>query len=451
MVAVVAALVAVSVLVFGGFRLSTLAGRLSVTDWTRPALWSLAAAALRHAIVRRAPLPARVAAGVRAWWRHPDTHVVLPVHLATRGSVLFVGFVAVILIGFPPEAQSRWSVYRNVFFDLPARWDAGWYLGIAIDGYHFDPQAREGLQQNVAFFPAYPMLMRVISPLMGRQTLWAGVAVSLVSFYLALLYLLRLARHELASEDAAIRSVTLLAAYPFAVYFSTAYTEALFLLASVAAVYHFRRDEWWRAAAWGFAAGLTRPNGCLLSIPLGLMALEPLWRTGGLGWRPAMVRLASASAPGLGMLAFSAFIYSLTGNALAWAAQNAAWGRVYRGLGAIVSDRVAYLAEYGLYGYASTQTIDMLYLLAVLFVLGAVWPVYRRLGVPYAALILVNVLPPMAAGGLLSIGRVTSVLFPAFLWMGAVVPSRHHAAWVAAFAGLQGLVAAMFFTWRPMF
>ena len=110
-----------------------------------------------------------------------------------------------------------------------------------------------------------------------------------------------------------------------------------------------------------------------------------------------------------------------------------------------------YVAEYGLYGYASTQPLDLFYLLAVLFVLGAVWPVYRRFGLPYAVLLLVNVLPPMAAGGLLSMGRITSVLFPAFLWLGAAIPAHHRGAWVAVFACLQGFVAVMFFTWRQIF
>lgn len=458
-VAVTMALVALSVLTFGGFRLATLAGRLSVTDWIRPALWCVAALVIRHALVRRPTLPRRAGTALVRWWRHPDTRIVLPLHLATRGGVLVVGFLAVIMIGFPPSASSRWIIYENTFLDLPARWDAGWYMGIAVEGYQFNPAARPDLQQNIAFFPAYPMLMRFVSPLMGRQALWAGVMVSLVAFFMALGYLLRLARLELRDEGAALAAVTMLAAYPFAVYFSAAYTEALFLLTTVAAVYHFRREQWWQAAAWGFVAGLTRPNGAFLSVPLGLMALQPLWAARSWrphlppagGWGPLAVRLASASAPGLGMLSFSAFIYSLTGDPFKWTAQNAAWGRAYRGLETIVTDRVAYVAEYGPYGYASTQPLDLFYLLAALFVLGAVWPVYRRFGLPYAVLLLVNVLPPMAAGGLLSIGRITSVLFPAFLWLGAAIPAHQRGAWVAVFACLQGFVAVMFFTWRQIF
>ena len=101
--------------------------------------------------------------------------------------------------------------------------------------------------------------------------------------------------------------------------------------------------------------------------------------------------------------------------------------------------------------YASTQTIDLFYALAVMLALAAVFPVYRRFGVPFAVFILITILPPMSAGGLLSMGRVTSVLFPVFLWLGAAVPARHRAAWTCVFALLQGFAAVMFFTWRPLF
>jgi Mannosyltransferase (PIG-V) len=459
--AILAALLAISVVVFGGFRIWMFGARLSVMDATRPAMLSLLALVIRHVALRRNPLPQHVASSVVAWWRRPDTRLLLPIHVSTRAGVIVVGFLAVILIGYPPEAMStRWSLYPdNAFLDLPARWDTGWYLGVATEGYQYNPDARRDYQQNIAFFPAFPMLMRFFSPVLGRQPLWTGVAISLVSFFLALGYLLRLARMELGDDDSAITAVTLLATYPFAVFYSVAYTEALFLLTITGAVYHFRREQLVRSACWGIVAGLTRPNGCFLSIVLGLMAIAPLWEAKrslpalppAIGWPRLSARIVAAAAPGIGMLIFSAYIYTLTGNAFQWTAQNAAWGREYRGLDNLVIDRVGFIATNGLYAYASTQTIDFFYLTAVLFVLGSTWPVYKRFGLPYAVMLLINVLPPLAAGGLLSMGRVTSVLFPAFLWMGGALPAQHRTAWIAFFACLQGFVAAMFFTWRPLY
>ena len=456
--AVLMAILTVSVAVAGGFRI--LDGRISVTDWWRPAMLLALALIVRHTIVRHDPLPRRIATGISAWRRNPDTRTVLPILVASRLGVLIIGFVAVVLIGFPPDTKARWHIYFNDFLDLPARWDTGWYLSIANAGYVYSPDATAAAnQQNIAFFPAYPLAVRFFSTVLGRQPLWTGVAISIVAFYFALVYLLRLARSELGDHDQAATAVILIAAYPFAVFFSAAYTESLFLLTLVGAVYHFRHNQLWRSALWGFLCGLTRPPGCLLSVVLGLMAIAPVWDRSRWrvvvpppgGWRAIAARLLAASAPGLGMLAFSAFIYRLTGHPFQWMMQNAAWGRVYRGLDSIVSIRADFIANNGFYAYVSEQTVDLFYSLAVILCLAAVWPVYRRFGLPYAVFIILNLLPPMAAGGMLSMGRVTSVLFPVFLWLGAAVPAHQRTAWIVGFAMLQAFVAVMFFTWRPVF
>jgi len=459
-ISVVIGLVALSVLLFGGFRIWVFETRLSVMAWWRPALATLLLVGIRHAVSRREPLPARLVRSVRQWWTSADTRAVLPIHLATRLGVLVIGFLSVVLVGFPME-QAPVQIYGNALLDLPARWDAGWYLTIANEGYSYsaaDPNA----QQNIAFFPAFPLVVRYLSVIAGRQPLWTGVAVSLVAFFWALVYFLRLARTHLQDEEQAVTAVLLLSAYPFALFFSAAYTEALFLLTLVGAVFHFRRGELWQAAAWGFIAGLTRPNGAFLSVVLGLMTLELFWaewrqRPGQpddgqpFRWAAHLDRLATAAAPGIGMLVYSTFILFLTGHPFQWTAQNAAWGRVYRSLDTLATDRITFVTENGLYAYVSTQPLDLFYLVSVVFILGAVWPVYRRFGGPYAVMLLINLLPPLAAGGLLSIGRVTSVLFPAFLWLAAVIPPRHRGAWVALFACLQGFAAVLFFTWRPLY
>ena len=167
--------------------------------------------------------------------------------------------------------------------------------------------------------------------------------------------------------------------------------------------------------------------------------------------RQLAFRIAAAAAPGIGMLAYSAFIYQLTGNPLQWAAQNAAWGRVYRGVDLLVGDQFDSLQQNGFYGYASSQPLDLINGVALLFALASVWPVYRRMGIPYAVLVLLTVLPPLTMGGLLSMGRITSVIFPLFVWLGTAVPQRHRIAWLMGFAMLQALGAIVFFTWRPLY
>jgi hypothetical protein len=297
--------------------------------------------------------------------------------------------------------------------------------------------------------------MAWLSLLMARQVVWSGAIVSMLAFAWAMRYVYRLAR-ELMDHERAVAAVTLLAVYPFAVFFSAPYTEGLFLLSIVGAWWHLRRDERWAAFAWGFLAGLTRPNGCLLSVPLGLMVVAPLWRHGRLqrpggGWLSLVDRLVVAAAPGLGMLAYSAYVYDVTGDPFMWIRLQAAWGRENIGVAAFLVGEWRSLGDQGLYGYATGDVPNFLNALAALLVAASVFPVWRRFGAPAAVLLAVNLLPSLASGGWLSVGRATSVLFPLFLWLADVVPARHRPVWIGAFAAVQAFAAALFFTWRPVF
>lgn len=438
----------------GGFRTEILDVRLSVTSWFRPIVLALVLTGVRHALWRAPAMPPWFLAAARAWATAPETRAALPAFVATRLGVLLVGLLAVFAIGYPMAGGAPLRLYQNELANLPVRWDAGWYYGIAMDGYRFNPDLID-TQQNIAFFPAYPMLMRYTSIFVGRETIWAGMLIALGSFFWALVYLYRLARTSM-DEDRAAAAVTLLAVYPFAVFYSAPYTESLFLLSMVAAWFHYQGNRLWPAALWGLLAGLTRPNGCFLSVPLGLMAVAPLWRDGRLrrppdGWASIADRLAVAAMPGIGLLLYSAFVYNLTGDPLQWAKLHAAWGRTFVGLDDLVANEAEQIGEVGIYGIAASRTPDLMNAAGVLFALATTWPVLRRFGLPSAVLILLTVLPPLANGGFMSMGRVTSVLFPCFLWLAAAVPVRHRTAWIAAFAILQGFVAVMFFTWRPMF
>lgn len=438
-------LLGLSVFLTGGFREWTPFGRLSVTSWARPVVLGVVALLVRHWFWQRPSIASRVLTAVTRWRCSEEVRLLGPVLFSTRLGVLVAGFLGIVLVGYAPNTPP-YRLYSNDFLNMPARWDTGWYLGIATEGYRFDPSVAETMQ-NIAFFPAFPMLMRYLSVFAARQVLWVGVAISLGTFAWASVYLFRLARRYLP-EDAAAAGIAFLAAYPFAFFYSAAYTESLFLLAAVAACYHFEREELWKAGTWGLVAGLTRPNGCLLSVVLAMMAIRAYRTT---PWSVLAMRLAAAAAPGVGLIVFSTYVYFLTGNPLQWAAQHAAWGRVYRGLDALVLDRVHYVQVNGLYDYASTLGLDMINALATIVALASAWPVFRRFGAPYAVMILLNVLVPLTMGGVLSMGRLTSTLFPAFLWLGAAVPVHHRTSWLLAFAMLQAVFAIAFFTWRPLY
>lgn len=450
-VVAVLGLVTLSAVVTGGFRADVLGMRISTTSWARLAGVTALLLALRHVWWRSPDILTRALRGLAAWWRDPITRVTFPVVATTRIGVLVLGLMAVHAIGYP-DGRAPFRVGEGEVANLPARFDAGWYLEIGTRGYEFQ-RARLTRQQSIVFFPAFPTLMSWLSLLMARQVMWSGALVSIIAFAWAARYLYRLAR-DMMDDDRAATAVTLLAVYPFAVFFSAPYTEGLFLLAMLGAWWHLRRDERWSAFAWGFIAGLTRPNGCLLSVPLALSAVAPLWRQGRLrrpvdGWLGVTDRLMVAAAPGLGMLAYSAFIYDLTGDPFMWIRVQVAWGRENLGLAASLASEMRAIGDLGVYGYASADVVNFLNALGALLVCAALVPVWRRFGAPLAVLLLVNLLPSVASGGFMSVGRATAVLFPLFLWLADVVPARQRTLWVASFAAVQAFGATLFFTWRP--
>lgn len=412
---------------------------------------------------RRLPLRERMAA-----WRHmagePQVRLSVRMLLATRLTILLVGYGATLMIGLPEGVT---PVSPDPLRGLPARWDATWYMEIARAGYRYDARLGADEQQAIVFFPLYPALMRGVAavttpdrpPTMAYPEFiemrmvhlaWAGVLVSLLAFFCALIVVYRWAELH-GGADAAVGTVVLMSTYPFAVYFSAPYTEALFLLLVAGACYAFERGRLPLAGAAGLLAGLTRPNGVMLSLALGILALEPLRRRDA-GWmRQLTLRMLAAAMPAAGLLLYSAFVYGLTGNPLAWLEAHAAWGRELGATATQYAEMWGIIVDRGLFAYVEAMPGEALQLAAVLFSLALVWPVARRIGPAYAVFMLANLLPPLAQGGLLSAGRFTSTLFPQFLALALLASGERRTAWIVAFAIGQGLVATVFFTWRPLF
>lgn len=388
--------------------------------------------------------------------RASDGRDVLRAWSLTRLLVLVVGLLAVVYVGVETGA-GRFRVSDHVLANLPARWDAGWYLNIARYGYTWEPGGFDQ-QQRIAFFPAFPLTMRYAADVLtliarvldtpdwlgggnGRY-LWAGTLICLLSSLIGARYVARIARRH-GGPGLARRSVWLLLAYPFAVFFNAPYTEGLFLLAASGALYHAHDGRPGPASAFGVLAGLTRPNGFLLS---GAMAVGVLWRRRqGDDVAPAM--WAAVVMPLVGVAAYSAFVYSLAGDPLAWMKAQAAWGNTFTVSGFWVAKwhhAVSAGARF------VVEPFGLMSLMAVCLVGASAIPVGRQLGPGYASYVVLYLLPPLLVN-LPAIGRMTVVLFPTFIWLaGRAHTPRRFGLVLALFLLAQAICAVHFFTWRPL-
>ena len=355
--------------------------------------------------------------------------VALP-FLVTRLGVLLAGAIAAVSIGYTPIAghASSWRLDADPLRNLLARWDTFYYLDIATRGYHWNGNPLQG--QNVVFFPLLPALMRGGGAAIGGHPLLAGLGVSLTAFLLALIYVWRWTAERLGAE-VATGAVWLLSAYPLGVFFSAVYTESLYLLIVVASCYYAERRRFARAAGVGLLAGLVRPNGLLLSVPIAWLTLA-----GSRDRRHAIARGAAMLAPAIGVVCFSVYLTWRFGEPAAWLAGQAAWSSQ-------PGTRPPPPAGLDLWWLADALPLGL--------VIAAVAPVTRLLGAAYGLFVAVNIAPPLLRHGLMSMGRFSSVMFPVFAWLAWRVRGRARTRLIAAcFAG-QLVLAALFFTWHPIF
>lgn len=368
--------------------------------------------------------------------------------LGTRIPLLLVGALAVTVVGTlpPPVSEALWRVSGHELPNMLARWDSYFYTSIALHGYSWNPALFT--YQNIVFFPLYPLLMRGVGALIGGHPMIAGLGISIGAFTGALVLLYRLAALEIG-PDSAWRAVVLVSVFPYAVFFSAIYTESLFLFLSVGAFYAMRRGHVGWAVLCGLGAGLTRPNGFWLAVPLAALALWPHDRAStpqrSTGF--ALPGLLAACAPIVGMAVFSTYLHIRFDDALAWVHGQAAWGMPLLGrwpapdpipiqsnLQVRATEWVVYAGDIG----------------AFIMAAAAIVPITRRCGMAYGLWIAVNIFPPIGAHLFESMGRFVSVLFPVFFWLALRIPRDRFWRAAGGFAAAQILLGAWFFLWRAV-
>src|SRR5947208_3709837 len=198
--------IAVTVAATGGFRVLVGSWHVALTSPVRVLAWAIAITAARHLMARQQPVYRHLTSQLAAWFRATPFRAASAVVLGTRPVMFFVGYLAIFLIGWGKGAPP-YRDFDNELFNLPLRWDAGWYLQIAIHGYTYVHRTGAAEQQNIVFFPAFPIAVRVVALLLGGSKaafFVGGTIVSLGAFLGALVYLYLLAREDLDDERARV-------------------------------------------------------------------------------------------------------------------------------------------------------------------------------------------------------------------------------------------------------
>jgi hypothetical protein len=246
--------------------------------------------------------------------------------LVTLAWVLWIWLIALLAARMTPwlTGPTKWSPDLSRRVTPLACWDGGWYVSIAENGYEPPPRAF-GQQTNHAFFPLYPLLMRLLARTTGIETSAAGNLVSAASFLGAVLLFAVWVRSRWG--EARVRPALLaLLAFPTSFFFLSVYTESLLLVLALLAVVSIDRDRPAVAAAAGYLSGLTRITGVVLAPYLALTSLVKSRREGRSWARALFASLLTGLPPFLGFLTFCAFFKVRFGDPFLFMKAQHNWG-----------------------------------------------------------------------------------------------------------------------------
>ena len=169
--------------------------------------------------------------------------------------ILYQGFFAY------PETLKNHGLPKFIY--SLSNFDGVYYLKIAKDGYQ---------QFEQAFFPLYPLLIRIIT-FFTKNYLISGLLISNLCFIFAVFlfkkYLEKINQYSLWV-------LIFLFLFPTSFFFITVYTESLFFVFLVLFFYFFSQKKYFLATIAGFFASLTRINGILLIIPFFLVFFQKI-------------------------------------------------------------------------------------------------------------------------------------------------------------------------------
>lgn len=199
-------------------------------------------------------------------------------------------------------------------------WDGNWYLDAAAGYKYPDVSAPDLGQINIAFFPVFPWLIRVVQTITGWTPLAAGIVVTAVFGALSIVAIWLLV-NRISGRDLADRSAMLIAFFPGTIALTLVYSEGVMLTAVALCLLALVQRQWLVAGLLGAVASAARPNGIAAAAACGVAALLAIQRDR--DWRSL---IAPAVAP-LGMVVYLGWLWAATGAANVWfRVQDEGWG-----------------------------------------------------------------------------------------------------------------------------
>ncbi len=283
--------------------------------------------------------------------------------------------------------------FSDNFWESFGNWDGGHFLGIAEQGY------KEKFQ--FAFFPLYPLLIRLLNQITGNYLL-AAILISLVSTYLGMQLLYKLVLEDFKKEIAE-KTILFLLFFPTSFYFLAAYSEGLFFFLTIATFYFLKKKRLFLATLTVSLVSATR----LIGLAVVAVFLIEIGINQGFNRKNWYTLLA----PG-GFILYCWFLQTQTGDPFYFIVSEVHWQRL---ITVPVSGFWETLKSLVQPGFISGHFNSFLDLLFAVFGLGLVIRTFRFLPSSYSLYSLFSIGLPLFTPSLSSMPRFLLVIFPIFI------------------------------------
>ena len=229
------------------------------------------------------------------------------------------------LIGFALAQHAESKPFS--FLATQHRWDSWWYLYLAEFGHpdqlnipdrpHYGPWG---------FFPAWPMIIRVVAQAVSVEYAVAGAVVTLF-FGVALALVVRRFAARYVGDRRALLVVALFLFFPGAVILSLPYTEAAFLFFAVLALDALMRERWIIASVAVFGAASIRSTAVAVLVAVGvqfILVVLRWWEDRHHSRFPLLAALPAVAGVAAFCLTFW-YAYERTGRPFIWLEAQRQW------------------------------------------------------------------------------------------------------------------------------
>lgn len=153
-----------------------------------------------------------------------------------------------------PSGKGRldFITIENNYLQRWSNWDGGAYTAIAEKGYSSNA--------FYAFFPFYPITIKLTSFLLFGNYFLSALVISWTSLLFSLFFLYKLVLLDF-NEHIAEKTIIYLLIFPFSFFLLATYTESLFLLLTISSFYFLRNYKLLRSSFLGALSSATRITG----------------------------------------------------------------------------------------------------------------------------------------------------------------------------------------------